>query len=105
MPRNIQPMPTNTESIQGIIEIFRDKPHFDMFVYGTSAGREGVPYNYAYVNPPQTTSPLTAVVEMPAREGSHAGRMLEHDFIYSIGVVVGSFAVRSQMDLDQLLDL
>jgi len=39
---------------------------------------------------------------MPAWEGSHRMRGHEQDFVYSIGAVVGAFAQRAGMNVDEL---
>lgn len=41
---------------------------------------------------------------MPAWEGSHRLRMYEQDLAYSIGAVVGAFAQRAGMNVDELHD-
>ncbi len=41
---------------------------------------------------------------MPAWEGSHRMRRQEQDLAYSIGAVVGAFAQRAGINVDELYD-
>jgi hypothetical protein len=49
-------------------------------------------------------SPISRIAEMPAWEGSHAGRYLEHDPIYSIGAIAGAFLTVEGVDIDEVIE-
>lgn len=89
------------EQIAQVVDLFRDSEVFGMLVRGIGAGLEGIVYGDTHFDPHRRNiSPLSTVVEMPAWEGSHRGRKLEHDFVYSIGVIIGAFCERGGISVD-----
>ncbi len=103
-PNRIYPPVTNIERLPEIVELLRESELFGLFSRGVGMGLEGVMWTDSHSDPHlPLKSPLTVVIETPAWEGSHRGRHNEHDFVYSLGVLVGAFAGRQGIDIEQLM--
>ncbi len=92
---------TGTEALEEVAAVFGGD---FLFLKGFGAGVESETLTGRVPNERRTDSPITMLAEMPAWEGSRRQLHREQDFRYSVGALVGAFAVRSGLDTDELYD-
>lgn len=92
---------TGEEDVERIAALFVGN---QLFLRGLGAGVESETWPGREEDERFRDSPIWLIATMPAWEGSHRMRGREQDLAYSIGAVVGAFAQRAGMNVDELHD-